>query len=123
MSEAESAPTENTGVEEENKNKIEEEPEKEEKKEGGEGGETKENPPKEESSALSNMKPKTPLQLMKKNFSASLNRVIKNVKLKNESDIDLDVKNFNSELKRKKKLLLILLLKIQVLWNLKRWIL
>ena len=60
----------------------------------------------QESSALSNMKPKTPLQLMKKNFSASLNRVIKNVKLKNESDIDLDVRNFNSELKRKKNLLL-----------------
>ena len=57
------------------------------------------------STALSNEKPRGPVHLFKRTFSANLERLIKNVKKKTEEEIDFN--NFsNNDLKKKKQVLL-----------------
>ena len=61
------------------------------------------------SSSLSNIKPRDPTRLFKRNFSANLERIIKNVRLKKDNDI-IDYNNFKKNLDfdliKKKKILL-----------------
>ena len=55
--------------------------------------------------ALSNVKPRGPVHLFKRNFSANMERLIKNVKKKKEEEIDFN--NFsNNDLMKKKQALL-----------------
>lgn len=58
------------------------------------------------SSALSNTKPRGPVHLFKRNFSANLERLIKNVKKKKEEEIDFNNFNGDKNLMKKKQVLL-----------------
>ena len=57
-------------------------------------------------SALSNTKPRGPVHLFKRNFSANLERLIKNVKKKKEEEIDFNNFSNNQNLIKKKQVLL-----------------